>query len=79
MQTLIFKGTDVERIVQAGLISTGLALFTASDDVRVKIYRGDKNVIALKIVIKKKKEHETNAPSTSIQEKSQGEPAVSKA
>lgn len=67
MQTLIYKSDDVERIVKAGLISTGMALFTAQDDVRVKIYRGDKNVIALKIVIKKKKEDAKDEIKPSIQ------------
>lgn len=76
---LIFKGTDVERIVQAGLISTGLALFTCNDDVKIAIYRGNGNVIALKVIIKKKKDHEENSYQQSLSAKGKGEPAVSKA
>lgn len=67
MQTLIFKGPDVERIVQAGLISTQMAMFTAQDDVKVRVYRGDKNVITLKVVIRKKKEDAKDEIKPSIQ------------
>lgn len=57
-QSLIFLGEDANRIIKAGLISTSACVFTARDKVEIKVYRGYKAVMGLKVKISREQDEE---------------------
>lgn len=50
-QALTFVGESAEDIIKSGLVHTGMAVFTAKDNISIRVFRGYKGATGIKVKI----------------------------